>query len=138
MMTIEAVRSGLFESSGAPTRDQKILVVSFDGHVDPLVKRQLRLCEAKSLAEFDEFGDQLEQSQSSAIGTDTEISQKLSDSLTERAHFGGLQNSPSSGHGCRRQVRGQHDDGCRPPPRPEFHSLLGFLHTTMADHRPTS
>jgi predicted TIM-barrel fold metal-dependent hydrolase len=92
-MTDIAVRPGVFGGHGTPTPDQKMLVVSCDGHVGPSVRNQLRpYCEAKYLAEFDEFSDELEQSRASeTVDTDLEIPKEWSDSLIERAQFGGLQ-----------------------------------------------
>jgi predicted TIM-barrel fold metal-dependent hydrolase len=81
-------------SGGAETAsNRKVLVVSCDGHVGPSVRNQLRAyCEARYLADFDDFSDELEKSRASeTVDTDLEIPKEWSDSLTERAQFAGLQ-----------------------------------------------
>lgn len=73
--------------------DERLLIVSCDGHVGPSVRNQLRqYCEDKYLEDFDAFSADLEASRASGtVDTDLEIPKEWSDSLMERAQFAGLQ-----------------------------------------------
>ena len=80
-------------TESADIAQNRLLVVSCDGHVGPSVKHQLRsYCEQRHLADFDEFSEELEQSRASeTVDTDLAIPKEWSDSLTERAQMAGLQ-----------------------------------------------
>ena len=75
------------------SQDEKLLVVSCDGHVGPSVRHQLRAyCEQKYLPEFDAFSEELEKNRASeTVDTDLTMPQEWADSLAERAQFAGLQ-----------------------------------------------
>jgi predicted TIM-barrel fold metal-dependent hydrolase len=93
-MSDTAIRQS-HDSGSVSSPDERILIVSCDGHVGPSVKDQLRTyCEEKYLADFDEFSDELEKSRASdTVDTDLSIPKEWSDSLVERAQMAGLQDS---------------------------------------------
>jgi predicted TIM-barrel fold metal-dependent hydrolase len=94
-----AGRPNLNGESGV-TSDEKLLVISCDGHVGPSVRNQLRnYCEKKHLAEFDTFSEELEMNRASeTVDTELAIPQEWSDALVERAGFAGLQDAGARLH----------------------------------------
>lgn len=91
-MADTAIHQSLGTESAGGAED-RMVIVSCDGHVGPSVRNQLRdYCEARYLPDFDEFSAELEKSRASeTVDTDLAIPKEWSDSLTERAQMAGLQ-----------------------------------------------